>query len=90
MRRSYEEKSRTVMNLRKTHLTQLSSKLRWALTREAVHCHCMTLAAILARLTSALIAVDLTVNTHKTWSTQAVEAPRTLLKNTKRELSEAM
>lgn len=88
--RSYEEKSCTAMNLRKTHLTQLSSKLRWALTREAVHCHCMTLAAVLARLTSTLIPLDLAVNTNKTGSTQAAEAHRTFLKNTKRELSEAM
>lgn len=60
------------------HLTQLSSKLWWALTHEATQ-HCVTLAAVLAGSAGTLIPLDFTVSAHKTRRTQAAVTPRALL-----------
>ena len=61
-----------------THLTQLSGKLRWALTHESVQ-HCVTLAAVLTWSAIALVPLNLTASAHETWRTQAVVTPRDLL-----------
>lgn len=60
------------------HLTQLSSKLWWALTHEAIK-RGVTLAAVLAGLAGTLVPPYFTVSAHKTRSTEAVVTPRTLL-----------
>lgn len=61
-----------------THLTQLSSKLWWALTHKAVQ-HRVALAAVLARSAVTLVPLDFTVSAHKTGRTLAVVTPRALL-----------
>lgn len=62
-----------------THLTQLSGKLWWALTHEAIQ-HCVALAGILARAAVTLVLTDFTVRAHKAWRTLAVVTPLVLLK----------
>lgn len=72
-----------------THLTQLSNKLRWAFTQEAVQ-HCVAVAAILARPAVTFIPLDFTVSAHESWRTLAVVTFCALLNNTQRQIKSEM
>lgn len=64
-----------------THLTQLTSKLRWTFTDKTVQ-HWMALAAILAWLAVTFIILNFTVSACEARTALTVETPRTLLKKT--------
>lgn len=61
-----------------THLTQLSTKLRWAFANEAVQ-YCVALAVVLTRSVVAFVPLAFTMNAHKPWGTLTVVTPLSLL-----------
>lgn len=69
----------------RTHLTQLSGKLRRTFAHKAVR-HQVALAAILAWSAVTFISLDFTVSPHKTWRALAVVPPLSLLRMTWRKV----
>lgn len=69
-----------------THLTQLSNKVRWAFTHEAVQ-HCTAVGTVLAWTAVTFIPLHFTVSADKSWRTLAVVTFCALLNNTQREIN---
>lgn len=72
-----------------THLTQLSNKVRWAFTHEAVQ-HCVAVGTVLAWPAVTFIPLDFTVSADKSWRTLAVVTFCALLNNTQRKIKSQM